>query len=416
VYKDERIEGWRENYVFKLPSGEVVAVYDDVTGRKRAEEHLRASEERFRHAVLDSPFPILLHAEDGAVIQVSRSWCEITGYTREELATVGDWTERAYGTRRPLVEADIARLYALDRRVAEGDYVIRTKDGSMRTWEFSSAPLGRLPDGRRLVMSVAMDVTDRRRAEEEVRRLNEELEERVRQRTAQLEEANAELEAFSYSISHDLRAPLRAIDGFSRVLEEEYGPRVEDEGRRLLGVIRANTRRMAQLIDDLLAFSRLGRRGMQSVPVEMAAFVRDVFEEQVPEEARSRYSLTITELPNVRGDAAMLRQVWANLLSNAAKFSAPKEKPVIEVSGEIDGADAVYHVRDNGVGFDMEYADKLFGVFQRLHSIRDFEGTGVGLALVQRIVRRHGGRVWAEGAVGEGATFSFTLPIQGGPR
>jgi PAS domain S-box-containing protein len=260
------------------------------------------------------------------------------------------------------------------------------------------------------------NITDRRKAESEVQELNRELEARVQARTAELQAANEELEAFSYSVSHDLRAPLRAIDGFSRVLVEEFGPRIDDEGRRLLGVIRANTQRMSQLIDDLLAFSRVGRHGMQRAPVDMAAFAREAFGEQLPEAARARVTLNVGALPNVDGDPAMLRQVWANLLSNAVKFSAPKEKPVIEVFGEVDGEDAVYHVRDNGVGFDMQYADKLFGVFQRLHTTREFAGTGVGLALVQRIVQRHGGRVWAEGAVGEGATFSFALPSQGGRR
>jgi PAS domain S-box-containing protein len=262
-------------------------------------------------------------------------------------------------------------------------------------------------------VAVFDNITERKRAERQIQELNRELERRVRSRTAELEAANAELEAFSYSVSHDLRAPLRAIDGFSRVLEEEFGPRLDDEGRRLLEVVRTNTHRMAQLIDDLLAFSRAARRDLRPVPVDMVAFARDAFDEQLSEPESNRYRLKVGDLPGACGDPAMLRQVWANLLSNAVKFTAPKEDPVIEVFGEVDGEDAVYHIRDNGVGFDMRYADKLFGVFQRLHSSREFEGTGVGLALVQRIVHRHGGRVWAEGVVGEGATFSFALPPAG---
>jgi light-regulated signal transduction histidine kinase (bacteriophytochrome) len=265
-------------------------------------------------------------------------------------------------------------------------------------------------------VAVFDNITDRKRAEREVQELNRELERRVQVRTAELEVANEELEAFSYSVSHDLRAPLRAIDGFSRVLEEEFGPHLDDEGRHLVEVVRSNTRRMAQLIDDLLAFSRAARRDLRPVPVDMAAFAREAVDEQAPAAERGRYAFDVSDLPNVRGDPAMLRQVWANLLSNAVKFSRTKEAPLVEVFGAMDGGNAVYHVRDNGVGFDMRHANKLFGVFQRLHSAQEFEGTGVGLALVQRIVRRHGGHVWAEGVVGEGATFSFAIPTAGGGR
>ena len=393
----------------------VIGMGIDITALKRAEAELRNSEERFRRAVTDSPFPALLHAEDGTVIQVSNAWCEITGYTPAELATIADWTERAYGERKELVQSDIDALYGLDRPKAEGDYSIRTRDGDIRIWGFSSAPLGSLPDGRRLVLSMAMDVTERRQAENEVRRLNDELEERVRQRTAELEASNNELEAFSYSVSHDLRAPLRAIDGFSRIVVDDYGDRLDDEGKRQLGVIRANTQKMGRLIDDLLAFSRAGRAALSCSRVAVANVVRAAFAEvAVDPEAQGRIDLSIGELPDAWADPALIRQVWVNLLSNAVKFSRTRERAAIRVTGGRDDHRVVYHVSDNGVGFDMRYVEKLFGVFQRLHSSREFEGTGVGLALVHRIVQRHGGEVWAEGVVDGGATFSFALPEEAG--
>ncbi len=245
---------------------------------------------------------------------------------------------------------------------------------------------------------------------QQIRRLNAELEQRVAVRTAALEEANRELESFSYSVSHDLRAPLRAIEGFSRILLEEYAQTLDKEGRRLLGIVSANALGMAQLIDDLLTFSRLGRADLRAGSVDMAELVRGIFEELCPPEVRARVRLEIGPLPPCRGDAALLRQVWANLVGNALKFTSKRERAEIGIAGELRGEEIVYHVRDNGVGFDMRYADKLFGVFQRLHGPEQFEGTGVGLAIVQRIVRRHGGRAWADATPEGGATISFALP------
>jgi light-regulated signal transduction histidine kinase (bacteriophytochrome) len=234
----------------------------------------------------------------------------------------------------------------------------------------------------------------------------------VRERTAQLEAANKELEAFSYSVSHDLRAPLRAIDGFSRIVQEDYAGKLNDEGRRLLGIIRDNSRKMAQLIDDLLEYSRLGRKPLSTAEIDMKRLVEKVLGElQMSGERPSR--LEIGALPLAHGDAVLVKQAWANLLGNAVKFSSKRDRPLIEVNGHENGAENVYCVKDNGAGFDMKYYDKLFGVFQRLHSEEEFEGTGVGLAIVQRVVTRHGGRVWAEGKVDQGAAFYFSLPKGG---
>jgi two-component system sensor kinase len=247
-----------------------------------------------------------------------------------------------------------------------------------------------------------MQLAERQRAEKELIK-----------RTTQLETANKELEAFSYSVSHDLRAPLRAIDGFSRVILEEYKDKLDDEGKRYLNIVRDNTQKMGQLIEDLLALSRLGRKEMQVSRIDMAKLAKTVFDELKDANPGRNIQLEIKTLPPAYGDQAMIHQVFVNLLSNAIKFTQFKEKAVIEIGFNTQMNENVYYVKDNGVGFDMQYSNKLFGVFQRLHSAEDFDGTGVGLAIVQRIIHRHGGKVWAEGKVNEGATFYFNI-LDGG--
>ena len=230
------------------------------------------------------------------------------------------------------------------------------------------------------------------------------------ERTAELEASNKELEAFSYSVSHDLRAPLRAIDGFTRILYDDFGQHLDAEGKRLCDIIRENTGRMGRLIDDLLSFSRMGRTAMLPSQIDMATMVNSVFYELSTPESRERMDLHIGSVPSAFGDPSLMRQVWANLLSNAIKFTSKVQRASIEVTGEQTDRECLFTVTDNGAGFDMQYVGKLFGVFQRLHSTKEFEGTGVGLALVQRIIRRHGGRVWAEGEIDRGAKFCFALP------
>jgi two-component system sensor histidine kinase/response regulator len=293
-------------------------------------------------------------------------------------------------------EAEVLRGYSL----GAVDYIF-----SPIIPEILRAKVGAFVDLAVMRQKLESEVAERRRAATEIDALNASL----TLRASELEAANQELASFSYSVSHDLRTPLRAVDGFSRILEEDHAGRLDAEGRRLLAVIRESTQRMGRLIDDLLEFSRVGRKPLSSAGIDMKRLVEDVLNDVSVVSGRPP-RVVLGELPPAQGDAAMVKQVWANLLANAVKFSSKRELPLVEVSGEESGEEIVYCVKDNGAGFDMEYYGKLFSVFQRLHSAHEFSGTGVGLAIVQRIVTRHGGRVWAEGRVGKGATFFFSLP------
>lgn len=289
------------------------------------------------------------------------------------------WGLAEAGIRRP-----IKRMMDATARLGSGD--LRARIG---------APYAR---GELGALMRAQDATA-----EQLDRLNTELERRVAERTAQLEAANREIESFSYSVSHDLRTPLRAIDGYAQILGEDYSGSLDDEGRRLLGLVRGRAQRMGDLIDELLLFSRLGRSPLATTRIDMEALVRGVVEDLDAAAADPRAHIEIGPQPEASGDAALIRQVWMNLLSNAIKFSRKCDDPRIAVSAADTQGESVYCVRDNGAGFDMAYYDRLFSVFQRLHGPDEFPGTGVGLAIVQRIVARHGGRVWAESRVGEGA-------------
>ncbi|WP_281774759.1 sensor histidine kinase [Methanobacterium formicicum] len=244
---------------------------------------------------------------------------------------------------------------------------------------------------------------------EKIRKLNE-LNQKLKIQTDKLEDANQELEAFAYSVSHDLRVPLRAIDGFSRILVEDYEDKLDEEGIRLLNIVRDNTAKMGHLIDDILLLSRASRQEMKLNELDMTALANGVYQEfQTDVEGRD-IQFTVGDLPHAYGDRAMMGQVFQNLIGNAIKFTRSRNPALIEVGGEVKDKELVYYVKDNGAGFDMKYINKLFGLFQRLHSPEEFEGTGVGLSIVQRVIRRHGGRVWGEGSVDEGATIFFALP------
>jgi light-regulated signal transduction histidine kinase (bacteriophytochrome) len=257
---------------------------------------------------------------------------------------------------------------------------------------------------------MGIDISDRKRAETEVHRLNVELEQRVIDRTIQLETANKELAAFSYSVSHDLRAPLRAINGFAEIVLADFGATLPEEGQRLLKRIRNRALGMGHLIDDLLAFSSLGRQPLSRRYVNMRELAATVVKELTSHVEGREIEVHLGELPNSYCDAVLMQQVWVNLLSNAIKYSRERNPAIIEIGYKTENGEGIYFVRDNGAGFDMQFAHKLFRVFQRLHLADEFEGTGVGLAIVQRVIERHGGRVWAYGEEDRGATFNFTLP------
>jgi PAS domain S-box-containing protein len=262
------------------------------------------------------------------------------------------------------------------------------------------------------ILSIVRDITEQTIAQEKIKEFYNELEKRVEQRTAELTLANKELEAFSYSVSHDLRAPLRAIDGFSSMLMERY-PKMDDpEEKRLLLSIRSNIEKMDGLIDGLLTLSRVGRSEMKKNVTSMTKFVRSIFYEIVPSEQRGRIVFTVNELPDAPADLILIHQVWSNLISNAVKYTAYKDKAIITVIGKRGNDVCKYSISDNGAGFDMENSSKLFGIFQRLHAKTEFDGLGIGLSIVKRIVQRHGGEVGAEGKIGEGAIFSFSLPVK----
>ena len=273
----------------------------------------------------------------------------------------------------------------------------RRKDGSFFPVEVSSR--GATIGDMRALISVVRNITDRKQAED-----------LLLKKTKQLEATNKELESFSYTVSHDLRAPLRAIDGYARMILTKHAGKFDDDALNKFNVIRKSAQMMGQLIDDLLAFSRLGRTQLSKSKLDMDTLIREVWKDMTGNEMERHIDFRILELPPGLGDQGLIRQVLTNILANAFKFTKVRQEAMIEAGGYIKNSESVYYVRDNGAGFDMSYYGKLFGVFQRLHSHEEYEGTGVGLAIVQRIINRHGGRVWAEGKVNEGATFYFTLP------
>jgi PAS domain S-box-containing protein len=377
----------------------------EIAERKRTEKALRESEERY-HALFeqasDAIFVENIHNE---IVDVNRRACDMLGYTRDELLTmkVSDLqAPEVRGRSGTVVRDEMVRYHG-----APFDSVDLHRDGTLIPVEINTTRLTGQNDD--LSLSIVRDVSERKRAEERTYRLNAELEQRVIERTSQLEAANQELEAFAYSVSHDLRAPLRAMDGFSRILLQEHAQYLSGEAQHYLRRVRENAQRMGQLIDDLLAFSCLGRQALKKRFVAPAELVEQAWEDLHDEAEGRQVERIIGELPRCQADPLLLKQVFINLLSNALKFTRSREVARVEVGHQqVDGR-GVYFVRDNGVGFDMRYAAKLFGVFQRLHSAEEYEGTGVGLAIVQRIVHRHGGRAWAMAETDKGATFYFTL-------
>ncbi|WP_295427183.1 PAS domain S-box protein [uncultured Thiodictyon sp.] len=375
----------------------------DNTARKQVEEEQKVLDQRLRdqqfytRSLFESNIDALMATDPrGIISDCNRQMEVLTGCTRDEL--IGS-PFKNYFTDQERAEASIKQVLS-EKKITNYELTARSRDGKETTVSYNATTF--FDRERRLqgVFAAARDITERIA-----------LDLVLKQKNAELESANNELEDFAYSVSHDLRAPLRAIDGFSRKVVTNYGERLDEEGRRLVQVVRDNAQRMGHLIDNLLAFSRMGRRELVLQPLDMDAMVTGVVDELRAAEPTRSIEFACAPLPCARGDAALMRQVWVNLLGNAVKFSRRRPSAHIEVGGRTQGGECLYWVKDDGAGFDMQYAGKLFGVFQRLHREDEFEGVGCGLAIVARILQRHHGRIWGEGKPDAGATMHFALPL-----
>jgi PAS domain S-box-containing protein len=391
------------------PGGLMYSTGHDVTERKRAEESLRENAERFLTLANNISQLAWMADPQGSIFWYNQRWFDYTGTTLEEMVGWG-WQKVHHPDHVQRVVDKIKHCFETGE-VWEDTFPLRGMDGHYR-WFLSRAVPIRDEHGTVLRwFGTNTDVTEREQAEEQIVQLNADLQ----QRAAQLEEANKELEAFSYSVSHDLRAPLRHVMGFVDLLQKDAGPSLSEKSLRQLTTISQSAKRMGDLIDDLLAFSQIGRAALQKTDVNLDELLREALADFQAETKERSIAWNIHPLPGVRADRALLRMALVNLISNAVKFTGARAETTIEIGCAPNGnSETVIFIRDNGAGFDPQYADKLFGVFQRLHSQAEFEGTGIGLANVQRIIHRHGGRAWAEGVVDGGATFYFSIPKQNG--
>lgn len=383
-----------------------IAIRADITSRKAAEERLMRSERIYKTIASGIPGSVIcLLDKDLKYFLIEGDMLENLGYSKDDLL----------GNRaQDVLPADVFKEVKRDfDHVLSGRSVVREANRMGYDVISRFIPLKDEHNEVYAIMTVTNDVTRLKDAQRNITELNRNLEKKIAVRTEELRKSNEELESFSYSVSHDLRAPLRGIIGFSAVLEEEYGKQLDAEANRVIGIIKDSAARMGQLIDDLLAFSRTGKQSLQKTTVNTAGMVNEVVQEMLKlAENRQDINLTIEDLPLLYGDQNTIRLVWTNLLSNAVKYSRTRDHPLIHVGSFTKDDEQIFFVRDNGVGFDEKYKHKLFRVFQRLHDSAEFEGTGVGLALVERIISKHQGRIWAEGKPGEGACFYFTLPVK----
>jgi PAS domain S-box-containing protein len=365
----------------------VMAIARDITERKQTEETIRI----MASFPAENPDPVLRVDRHGILL-----------YANEASYKYLTW-KLHIGEKVPS-----SLLNTVISTIKEGNAKEIVTEHAQRIYSFKIVPV---TEGS-YANIYCRDITVSKQAETEIHNLNAQLEQRVIERTSQLEAANKELEAFAYSVSHDLRAPLRAVDGFSKFILEDYENKLDSEGKRLLNLIRSNTQKMDQLITDLLALSRITRNEMNLSGIDMTKMAISMFNETAPDNVNNNIKFTVDKLPEAFADPVLIKQVWINFLSNAIKFTSKKKIPEIKIGGKTENDINTYYVKDNGAGFNQEYVSKLFGVFQRLHKSDDFEGTGVGLAIIQRIINRHGGKVWAEGEEGKGAAFYFSLPVK----
>jgi PAS domain S-box-containing protein len=378
--------------------------------RKKAEEALLSSEERYRSLVELSPDALFVEIAE-RIVFINSAGVKLLGASGPE-ELVGRELRDFMRAEDWLVASErLRQLRQEGKPVPFLEQTLLQVDGAPVAVEMAAAPL--VFAGKPAAQVIAHDIRERKRAEQEIRSLNTDLEQRVRERTVELEAANKELEAFSYSVSHDLRAPLRHIEGFVEILTGTMTESLDQESRRHLETIAQSAKQMGRLIDDLLTFSRTARAELTKTCILLADLVQAVIRDLGQETQGREVEWVIGELPEVQADNALLRQVLVNLLANALKYTRTRKQPRIEIGSDRTATEHVIFIRDNGVGFDMRYAHKLFGVFQRLHRASDFEGTGVGLANVRRIIHRHGGRAWAEAELNKGATFYFSLPRVG---
>jgi len=417
---EQKANGKDEIYIgstfFALKNGsnkieEVVLIQENITPLLQTNTELRKNIKEISNLkdALDISSIIIEVNADGIIVRANSQFFEISGYLESEIISMSVFQLRS--GNMPISFYDELWDSIKKGKIWKGEMENRSKKGEIYWTETTIVPLNNNTGEPQSFMGISSNITERKIAEREIIKLNSRLEKEVKKRTEDIETAVAELEAFSYSVSHDLRAPLRAITGFSGLLNEEFGDDLNDEAKRYLDIIQSGTKQMAQLIDDLLQFSRVGRIELQKKVFDPLPIIHEIIKKENVNNS-NKTEFIFNPIAKIYGDANTITLVFTNLISNAIKFSQQVKSPQITIGSKAGKEEEIYYVKDNGVGFDMRYSDKLFKVFQRLHSAQQFEGTGVGLAIVSRIIYKHGGRVWGDSLPGSDTSFYFSLPYE----